>query len=115
MTRVGQAIRAGAVDPSWVSLRGSPNEIVLFEISGPEYAAGLCELLATDRLAWTQTRDGVRHVGVLLQPTEGDLAALLRSVEGWIAERGLVAIRFQLDGRTYVLRAAEAGPPTVPA
>jgi len=36
------------------------------------------------------------------------LAALLRRVEAWVAEKGLYAIRFQLDGRWYVLVSGEA-------
>jgi hypothetical protein len=36
-----------------------------------------------------------------------DLAALLRRTEEWVAETGLGAIRFELDDRSYVLRAGE--------
>ena len=36
------------------------------------------------------------------------LAALLRRVEAWVAEKGLYAIRFQLDGRWYVMESGEA-------
>jgi hypothetical protein len=38
----------------------------------------------------------------------GDLALLLRDVESWVSERALCAIRFHLDGRTYILEAGEA-------
>jgi hypothetical protein len=37
-----------------------------------------------------------------------DLAGLLREVETWVEERTLCAIRFHLDGRTYILEAGEA-------
>jgi hypothetical protein len=42
-------------------------------------------------------------VGVLLNPDEDDLAHLLREVEAWVGKRGLLAVRFEVDGRTYVL------------
>jgi hypothetical protein len=33
---------------------------------------------------------------------------LLRLVERWVAEQGIVAIRFELDGRMYVLESGQA-------
>jgi hypothetical protein len=83
------------------------NELVFFEIPGFDLAARLCERVGSDRLAWVQSGDGIRRVAVLIQPEEGDLAALLRTVELWVAEHGLVAIRFELDGRLYVLDSAK--------
>ena len=79
------------------------NELVFFEIPGFELAARLCEQVGSERLAWVQSGDGIRRVAVLIQTEEGDLAALLRTVERWVAEHELVAIRFELDGRLYVL------------
>jgi hypothetical protein len=79
------------------------NELVFFEIPGFELAARLCERVGSERLAWVQSGDGIRRVAVLIQTEEGDLAALLRTVERWVAEHELVAIRFELDGRLYVL------------
>jgi hypothetical protein len=108
MTRMGQAARRGHRHPGFVTSDASLNELVFFEIPGVELAAGLCELLGADRLAWVQTGDGVRRVAVLIQPEECDLAAILRAVEQWIAENGLVAIRFELDGRIYVLESGES-------
>ncbi len=35
------------------------------------------------------------------------LAPLLRAVERWVAEEALRAIRFELDGRAYILTAGE--------
>jgi hypothetical protein len=43
-------------------------------------------------------------IGVLLNPDEDDLARLLREVEAWVEQRGLLALRFELDGRTYILQ-----------
>jgi hypothetical protein len=83
------------------------NELVFFEIPGFELAAQLCERVGSDRLAWVQSGEGIRRVAVLIQPEDGDLAAILRTVERWVAEHGLVAIRFELDGRLYVLDSGE--------
>jgi hypothetical protein len=84
------------------------NELVFFEIPGFELAARLCERVGSERLAWVQSGDGIRRVAVLIQTQEGDLAALLRTVERWVAEHELVAIRFELDGRLYVLDAGKS-------
>jgi hypothetical protein len=37
-----------------------------------------------------------------------DLALLLREVEAWVEQESLLAIRFLVDGRTYVLEAGKA-------
>jgi hypothetical protein len=92
----------------------SLDEFILFEISGFEEAMELCELLARQWFAWVESRDDLRRVAALLRPGEkDDLAALLRTVEGWVAERGLVAIRFEVDGRGYLLAAVPAIAPIV--
>lgn len=86
-----------AVEPSTL------NEIVLFELPTQVDAERLEAYLADKRLAWLQGGDIAAIVGVLLNPHEGDLAVLLRSVEAWLGEVGFAAIRFEVDGRTYVL------------
>ena len=86
----------------------SLNELVFFEIPGVELAAQLCDEVGSERLAWVQTGGSMRRVAVLIQAEEGDLAAILRTVERWVAGHGLVAIRFEVDGRTYVLDAGES-------
>jgi len=80
---------------------------VLFEIPGFERALRLCEHLA-DRFSWVEARGERRLVAVMLRPKEGDLAALLRTVDEWAVERGLVTVPFELDGRAYVLDAGHA-------
>ena len=85
------------VDPSL-------NDIVLFEVPARSGATQLLAELSSSRLAWMERGDEVSVVGVLLNPDDGDLACLLRSVEGWVERRGLLAIRFEVDGRTYVLQ-----------
>jgi hypothetical protein len=82
----------------------SLNDIVLFEIPARSGATQLLAELSQSRLAWMERGDEVSIVGVLLNPDDGDLASLLRSVETWVEQRGLLAIRFEVDGRTYVLQ-----------
>jgi hypothetical protein len=43
-----------------------------------------------------------------LRNCSDDLALLLREVEAWVEQESLLAIRFIIDGRTYVLEAGEA-------
>lgn len=83
------------------------NEVVVFEIPGLDRATRLYERLGSKWLAWVESGDGIRRVSVLIEPKEGDLAALLRVAERWVAEVGLGAIRFEVDGRTYVLESGE--------
>lgn len=84
------------------------SDVVLFEV--PD--AGLSALLA-ERLAdrWGVTVDAGRPevVAVLveLRPFEQDLAFLLRDVAAWVEVEALGALRFELDGRGYVLEAGE--------
>jgi len=59
--------------------------------------------LEANRLVWRERRDGKDFVVVSLRSEPEDLAALLRTVEAWHAERGLPALRFELDGRLYTL------------
>jgi len=82
----------------------SLNEIVLFEIPPRSGATQLLAELSTTRLAWMERGDDISVIGVLLNPDDGDLACLLRTVEAWVEQRGVLAIRFELDGRTYVLQ-----------
>lgn len=83
---------------------GSPmNEVVMFEIPGFEDATQLSARLAEDWFSWVQSHDSLRLVAVMLRADEGDLAALLRSVQRWGAERDRGLIPFELDGRRYVL------------
>jgi hypothetical protein len=108
MTRVGQASDPRIGHLGCMPLDGALNELVLFEIPGFDRAMQLCELVGSEWLAWVQNGEGIRRVAVMIQPEEGDLAVLLRLVERWVAEQGIVAIRFELDGRTYVLESGQA-------
>jgi hypothetical protein len=91
-----------------VPVNSSLNDIVLFEIPGESGAALLLAELSSTRLAWLERGDDGAVVGVLLNPNDDDLACLLRAVEKWVERQGLLAIRFELDGATYVLQPAFA-------
>jgi hypothetical protein len=82
----------------------SLNDIVLFELPARSGATQLLAELSSSHLAWMERGEDVAVVGVLLNPDDGDLAYLLRTVETWVEQRGLLAIRFEVDGRTYVLQ-----------
>ena len=90
----------------------SLNEIVLFEMPAGSEARGLRAELSVSRHAWIEVDDEIAVVGVILNPDEGDLARLLRTVETSVARRGLLAIRFELDGRSYLLQPAAAAQAT---
>jgi len=77
--------------------------VVLFDV--PLDSDLLCDRLQGDRLVWMHVRDGATYVAAALRPEPEDLAVLLRSVEAWVVGRGLWRLWYELDGRSYVLRA----------
>jgi hypothetical protein len=83
----------------------SPDEIVFFELPSNVDAEQLLLDTLSDRVAWLRCGDEASIVGVLLAPEELDLARLLRRVQSWLQTSGLLALRFEVDGRTYVLQA----------
>ena len=86
----------------------SLHDIVLFELPSRVSAEKLLLYLTESRLTWLETGDGLSVVGVFLHADESDLAVLLRSVQDWVASSKLAAIRFELDGRMYVLETRDA-------
>jgi hypothetical protein len=82
----------------------SLNDIVLFEVPTRSGATELLAEFSSSHLAWIERGGEVSVVGVLLNTEDGELARVLRGVERWTEKRGLPAIRFELDGRTYVLQ-----------
>jgi hypothetical protein len=84
------------------------SQAVAFEIPDLATSARLAKRLAG---RWTidlmAESDELMVLVVELQPSP-DLAALLREVEAWVAEEALCAVRFEVDGRSYVLEAGEA-------
>lgn len=85
------------------------SEVARFEVADVTLAARLAERLA---MRWNvevriETLDTV-SIGAVLLPERCDVALLLRTVEAWVEEESLLALRFELDERTYVLSAGEA-------
>jgi hypothetical protein len=83
----------------------SMSNVVRFEV--PAYA-GIDELCAYIRPRWggsIKFQDDVWYVSARVRRTKNDLAQLLRKVETYVAESGLQAIRYELDGRFYIMEA----------
>lgn len=85
----------------------SLTDLVLFEIPGTGATQLLAEL-SMSWLSWMERGDRIAVVGVLLGADDSGLAVLLRNVEAWAERHGLLALRFEVDGKTYVLQPALA-------
>jgi hypothetical protein len=84
------------------------SDVVLIEVPDAGLAALLAERLADRwRITVDSARPDVVAVRVDLWPFEQDLALLLRDVAAWIEREALGALRFELDGRGYVLEAGQ--------
>jgi hypothetical protein len=82
---------------------------VHFEVADFATAVRLTRRLGHDRMvALLQDGYDLNVVTTELRSGPTDLAVLLRSVEAWVEEESLCAIRYLLDGQIYVL---EAGGP----
>jgi hypothetical protein len=82
-------------------------ETVQFELPDLAGAARLATLLRPSWAVSVNEEDGVALVDVYIRASGADLASLLRSVEDWVVRESLGAIRFELDGRVYVLESGE--------
>jgi hypothetical protein len=80
------------------------SDIVRFEIPDLAAAARLATRLCARCVVVVDDRNDV----IVTLQRDLDLAQLLRTVEAWIAEESLCAIKFELDERAYVLAAGEA-------
>jgi hypothetical protein len=90
-----------------VEFKESLEEIVLFELPSDRSAYQLLTHFLPSRLAWLQNGDASSVVGAVLCPDVTDFAELLRDVQAWLYQSRLHAIRFEVDGRTYVLEARQ--------
>jgi len=88
-------------DVSWLA-----TDAALFEVPSPDDADDLSRRLDEHCVAWTERWDDIWIVGVELHEVP-DLGQLLRTVERWVADRELVAIRFSLDAKPYILQAGK--------
>ena len=78
----------------------------MFEVPQEEAARELSRLLKSSH-ACVDLRNDAWSVQVMFGAEPEELGSLLRRVETWVAEHGLGAIRFQLDGRWYVMESGE--------
>ena len=83
------------------------SDMLLFEMPDGAAADDLSARLRPRWTEWIHDGNGLLVVAVLLRPTPGDLAVLLREVEAWAGERGLSELWFHLDRRSYLIRVPE--------
>jgi hypothetical protein len=84
------------------------SDSVCFEIADLAAAVRLTRRLGEIWTVSLQERRDISLVSARLRGYRDDLAVLLRNVETWVEEESLCAIRFEVDGREYVLQAGEA-------
>ena len=82
-------------------------ETAQFELPDLAGAARLATLLRSRWAVSVNEEDDVAIVDVYIRASRTDLASLMRTVEDWVARESLRAIRFELDGRVYILEAGE--------
>jgi hypothetical protein len=91
-----------------MSVIAAPAGSVRFEIPGAARSARLVRRLALRANVMLLPGKGELNAIVAeLGERPDDLADLLREVETWVEEESLAAIRFELDGRAYVLESGE--------
>lgn len=83
------------------------SDLVHFEIPDLASAVRLTRHLGEKWTVLLQDGRDTDVVTVYLRPWPGDLAVLLREVEAWVIRESACAIRYELDGRQYVLEAGE--------
>jgi hypothetical protein len=93
------------------------SEMIFFEIPAYADVEQFCRRIRPHWPGWKMLDVDVWLVGATVKVDDVDLAVLLRTVEAAITELGLLAIRYCLDGRFYVMdearveRPAEAASP----
>ena len=90
-------------------------EAVQFEIPDLAAAVRLTRLLGQSWSVSLRDRSDVNLVSAMLRSDPLDFALLLRKVEAWISKESLCAIRFEVDGREYILAAGETDWAAIPA
>ncbi|HXZ57639.1 MAG TPA: hypothetical protein VEG40_08660 [Gaiellaceae bacterium] len=87
---------------------GDLSEHALFEVADIASAAGLATRLAERwSVVVSAERPDTFCVVAELRGDSDDVALLLREVEAWVEREAALALRFELDGRAYVLEAGE--------
>jgi hypothetical protein len=83
------------------------DNLVIFELPAFEDVEAFCDRLRPRWSGWSLAEADLWLFTVELRESD-DLSQLLRGAEELVAELGLAAIRFYLDGRAYVLEARTA-------
>ncbi len=83
-------------------------DTIQFEVPDLAAAARLVTLLRPRWRVVVTECGQVALVNVHIRSSAPQFARLLRSVEDWVARESLCAVRFELDGRGYVLAAGDA-------
>ena len=108
MTYLGQAGQGvGARVFRGMDLGNGLTETVQFELPDLAGAARLATLLRSRWAVSVNEEDDVALVDVYIRASRTDLASLMRTVEDWVARESLRAIRFELDGRVYIMESGE--------
>jgi hypothetical protein len=108
MTYLGQAGQGvGARVFRAMDLGNGLTETVQFELPDLAGAARLATLLRSRWAVSVNEEDDVAIVDVYIRASRTDLASLMRTVEDWVARESLRAIRFELDGRVYIMESGE--------
>jgi hypothetical protein len=79
------------------------DDVVLFELPTFADSEAFSARLRSRWPGWSDAEEGVWLFTAELSGGDGELARLLRDAQVLVAELGLTAIRFCLDGRVYVL------------
>jgi len=83
------------------------SDVVLFELPSFEDAQAFRVRLRPRWPGWSHDDSDVWLFAAELGNEADGLSLLLREAQDLVAERGLLAIRFVLDGRDYILEAAQ--------
>jgi hypothetical protein len=81
---------------------------VLFELPVFVDVDEFCERIRSRWPGSKEREDDIWLVSARVRTGKNDLARLLREVEAYVADSELHAIRYQLDGRFYVMEAPAA-------
>jgi hypothetical protein len=81
-----------------------PPETAAFEVPSLADALELLEHLQSNWCAWTETGLDGTFVVVLVPERISEFKELLASVGGWITRQSVLALRFYLDGRVYIMQ-----------
>ena len=90
-----------------VAALGNPLvDTVRFTVTERADAEDLCLRLRMRWFEWIERSDHRWVVGVELRSESDDSTDLLRTVEAWVTERDLLVLRYEVDGRHYLMRSA---------